>query len=183
MFHRKGAFHPSFETLRLDLRLMSALAESGCTSSAFRPQQVVVLCRLAVSVFSPVWWPPARFQETELLLEHHHQRQSLHLSTLRCCRSRNWSKFGVLKRDKKKHIWTFALHLRTATAPHKQPLPATLMHSPDGLCEGVGCARQQAWAARNDSRGCIRELDIISWKKQFNQFTPNPPSTQPNPTT
>ena len=47
----------------------------------------------------------------------------------------------------------FALHLWTTTAPHKQLQPAKLRDAPDGVCEGVGCARQQSEAARNDSRG------------------------------
>ena len=44
--------------------------------------------------------------------------------------------------------------MRTATAPHKQLLqPVKLRDAPDGVYEGVGCARQQSEAARNDSRG------------------------------
>ena len=45
--------------------------------------------------------------------------------------------------------------MRTATAPHKQLQPAKLRDAPDGVYEGVGCARQQSEAARNDSRGVI----------------------------
>ena len=43
------------------------------------------------------------------------------------------------------------------TVPHKQPQPAKLRYAPDGVCEGVGCARQQSSAAaRNDLRGVLR---------------------------
>ena len=49
----------------------------------------------------------------------------------------------------------FALHLRTATVPHKQLQPAKLRDAPDAVCEGVGCARQQSWAARNNSQGVL----------------------------
>ena len=39
------------------------------------------------------------------------------------------------------------------TASHKQLQPAKLREAPDGVYEGVGCARQQSEVARNDSRG------------------------------
>ena len=36
---------------------------------------------------------------------------------------------------------------------HKQLQATKLSHAPTGVSEGVGCARQQPYAARNDSRG------------------------------
>ena len=52
-------------------------------------------------------------------------------------------------------IRTFALQeVRTgATAPHSQLQPVKLRGAPNGVCESVGCARQQSYpyAARNDS--------------------------------
>ena len=45
--------------------------------------------------------------------------------------------------------------MRTATAPHKQLHPAKSRDAPDGVYEGVGCARQQSEAAKNGSRGVL----------------------------
>ena len=51
--------------------------------------------------------------------------------------------------------WAFAHHLRTATASHRKLQPAKLRDAPDGVREGVGCARRRSYAARNDSRGAF----------------------------
>ena len=40
MFYRNSAFHRHVNTLHWDLRLVRALAESGCISLMFRPQQL-----------------------------------------------------------------------------------------------------------------------------------------------
>ena len=46
------------------------------------------------------------------------------------------------------------------TASRKHLQPAKLRDAPDGVCEGVGCARQQSVAARNDSRGVFVNLKV-----------------------
>ena len=40
--------HRFFDALRLDLRLVRALAQSGCISLVFHPQQLLIIFRLAV---------------------------------------------------------------------------------------------------------------------------------------
>ena len=87
MFGRNGKFRDNFGTLRLDLRLIRAFADSGCIILVFHPQQFVILSRLAVRALS-----------TEA-----------YTSTLRRCSGRNWSKFGVRKMRKKEPL-TERLH-------------------------------------------------------------------------
>ena len=96
MFGRNGKFRDNFGTLRLDLRLIRAFADSGCIILVFHPQQFVILSRLAVRALS-----------TEA-----------YTSTLRRCSGRNWSKFGVRKMRKKEPL-TERLHF---TCRHLQPL-------------------------------------------------------------
>ena len=88
MFGRNGKFRDNFGTLRLDLRLIRAFADSGCIILVFHPQQFVILSRLAVRALS-----------TEA-----------YTSTLRRCSGRNWSKFGVRKMRQKQPP-TERLHL------------------------------------------------------------------------
>ena len=84
-----------------------------------------------------------------------------------------WSKldgfWGTQNETKTTPNCTFALHLLTATAPHKQLQPANLRDAPDGVYEGVGCARQQSEAARNDSRGVFANSKLRPSSTQNSQ--------------
>ena len=94
-------------------------------------------------------------------------------STLRCCSGQNWTKRVHKMRQQTTPNWAFALHLQTATAPHKQLQPAKLRDAPDGVYEGVRCARQQSEVARNDSRDIFvdSKLRLRSTKNSLHRKT------------
>ena len=62
----------NFDTLRLDLRLVRALAENGCVSLVLHLQELVILSRLAVPAFSLhlhfwvlQWWKLVEIRNTQ----------------------------------------------------------------------------------------------------------------------
>ena len=130
--------------------------ERMANEELFHPQQLaVILFRLAF----------VRFSTTEA-----------YTSTLRCCSGRNWSKFGgtgtrnEIKTNPQLTNCKFALHLRTATAPHKQLQPAKLRGAPDGVCESVGCTRQQSVVgSQKRLRRCFPELEVASQQHKNSQ--------------
>ena len=81
MFWGHSQLRRYFDMLRLDLRLVHALTESGCISFVFHPQQLVTMLRLAFRIFS-----------TEV-----------YTSILRGCSGRNWSNFERRKIDNNKN--------------------------------------------------------------------------------
>ena len=65
------------------------------------------------------------------------------------------------------HFWEppagprlFALHLRTATAPHKNLQPATLRRAPDGVCSSK--VRQTVVGCQKHPTRCFWELEVAS---------------------
>ena len=120
------------DTLRLHLRLVGALQKAGGSQDCCIPR-----ARDSLQIGVPLGLNRGLHVEFEV---------------------RQWSKLDEMwgtQNETKITYWTFALHLRTATAAHRQLQPEKLRDAPGGGYEGGECARQQSEAARNDSRGVL----------------------------
>ena len=150
MFGRNGKFRDNFGTLRLDLRLIRAFADSGCIILVFHPQQFVILSRLAVRALS-----------TEA-----------YTSTLRRCSGRNWSKFGVRKMRKKEPL-TERLHftcgqLQLLTSNHSPRNRGTLLMG----CVRVSGAPDSSRRQHKRLTRCFRGLQVESQQHKKNAKSP-----------
>ena len=78
---------------------------------------------------------------------------------MQCCVRVSASKFQVLiRRGPRGTTCRWNIHVLAGparTAPRTKRQPAKLSHAPDGMCGGVGCARRQLRAPRNNSRGVL----------------------------
>ena len=64
--------------------------------------------------------------------------------------------------EKIKQQLTFALHLRTATAPHKQPQPTRLSHTLLTRCVRVSCPPGRNHRQLETTLVFFRELEVLS---------------------
>ena len=147
IFYRINQFQSFCNTLRLHLRLVRALQIAGGSQKCF----IHRACD-SLEIGLPQVISRGLYHDVEVL---------------------QWSKldgfWGTQNETKTTPNCTFALHLLTATAPHKQLQPANLRDAPDGVYEGVGCARQQSEAARNDSRGVFANSKLRPSSTQNSQ--------------
>ena len=126
------------DTLHFKLRLVRALAESGCISEVFIPQQLVILFRMVVRAFS-----------TEV-----------YTSGLRGWSGRNRSKFGKKKHDKKKNP---QLNVGTSLADSYSSSQANQHRKTWDTCL-MGCVRASGTPERNLRRPETTH-EVYSWNR------------------